>query len=63
MINSMTMGARSKPVAQLIRPALAPEKARREEKVAEPKMMSKAITVTFSAPCTEAMILLKVSLP
>jgi len=42
--NNMTTGASSNPVAQLIKPALAPEKASREENVADPNMISSAIT-------------------
>ena len=62
IISNIAIGAKSNPVAQLIRPELAPEKASYEEKVAEPNIISSAMTVTRSAPSTDAIMLLMVNL-
>ena len=53
MIRSMVMGSSSNPVAQRIRPDEAPENASSAENVADPKMISSAMVVTFSAPVTD----------
>ena len=63
IIKSITTGAKSNCVAHLIKPALAPENAKSWEKVAEPKIISNAIVVTFNAPVTEFLNPSQVNLP
>ena len=63
MMSSMPCGETSNVVAHAIRPLEAPENARIWLKVAEPKMMRKAMTVTRRAASTERRKLVQVSAP
>ena len=53
MTNSMPSGVTLKPSAQFMSPLEAPVKASTCAKVAEPKMMRNAMTVTRSAPLSD----------
>ena len=59
----LSTGARSKPSRYFSRPPLAPENASTCAKVAEPKMIRNAITVTRSAPSTDFLNASQVMLP
>ena len=61
MMNSILSGESSKLTAHSSKPALAPEKASKALKVADPNIMRKAITVTRNAPAVESTMTLKLS--